>query len=142
MSCSSLLIHEQKFRRNRGDDQALRTYDERPGGRYRGRGNYRGRSRGRGVQMYSRATVECFKCHKLGHFQNECPGLYKEANYAALNQEEEMLLMAEISADFAEHECPVFADLSPFLVELECPGFADLSPVLTELECPGLADRN
>ncbi|KAI5448232.1 hypothetical protein KIW84_015599 [Lathyrus oleraceus] len=33
--------------------------------------------------------VECYKCHKLGHFQYEC-----QANYANLDQSEEMVLMA------------------------------------------------
>ena len=92
---SSLLVHEQKFRRHRsGDDQALRIYDDRFGSRNRGRSSFRGRGRGRGPQVYNKATVECFKCHKLGHFQYECPSLNREANYAELNQLDEMLLMA------------------------------------------------
>ena len=63
---SSLLVHEQKFRRSREDDQALRVYDDQFGGRNRGRNTYRGRGRGRGAQAYNRATVECFRCHKTG----------------------------------------------------------------------------
>lgn len=65
---SSLLVHEQKFRKSEGDDQALRVYDERIGGRGRGRSNSRGRGRGRGTQAFNKAIVECFKCHKLGHY--------------------------------------------------------------------------
>lgn len=92
---SSLLVHEQKFKKNGGDDQALRVYDDRFEGRGRGRGAYRGRGRGR-AQAFNRATVECFECHKLGHFKYECPSLNKEANYAELNEEDEMLLMSYI----------------------------------------------
>jgi hypothetical protein len=32
--------------------------------------------------------MECFKCHKLGHFQYECLSWDKEANYAELGEEE------------------------------------------------------
>ena len=88
---SSLLVHEQKFRKSRGDDQALRIYDERSGGRSRGRNTYRGRGRGRTPQMYGRDTVECFKCHRLGHYQYECPN-QKGANYAEMHQDEMLLL--------------------------------------------------
>lgn len=30
--------------------------------------------------------VECFKCHKLGHFQYECPSWEKSANYAEIDE--------------------------------------------------------
>ena len=58
--------------------------------------NFRGRGHGRGAQIYNKATVECFKCHRLGHFQYECPNLNKEAYYAELDQEDEMLLMSYV----------------------------------------------
>lgn len=68
-------------------------------GSYRGRGTMsrergfngrdRGRSRGR-----DKSTVECYKCHRLGHFQNECPMWDEEANYANFDEKEEVLLMA------------------------------------------------
>ncbi|XP_038695449.1 uncharacterized protein LOC119992727 [Tripterygium wilfordii] len=53
---SSLIVHEQKFHRSNGEEQALKvTVDERNGGQGRGQGcgrsNYRGRGRGRGRQL-------------------------------------------------------------------------------------------
>ncbi|CAL2237915.1 unnamed protein product [Prunus armeniaca] len=91
---SSLIVHEQKFHRSSGIEQALKvTTDERVGGRGCGRSNYRGRGRGRGGQAFNKAEVECFKCHNLGHFQYDCPKWDKEANYTEVNEEDEMLLM-------------------------------------------------
>lgn len=49
--------------------------------------------RGRGRQQ-PRATIECYKCKKLGHYKNECPEWDKEANYVENDDYEEMLLMA------------------------------------------------
>ncbi|PNX61211.1 copia-type polyprotein, partial [Trifolium pratense] len=40
----------------------------------------------------SKETVECFKCHQLGHYKNECP-TWEEAKYAEADYEEEFLLM-------------------------------------------------
>ncbi|CAL2236259.1 unnamed protein product [Prunus armeniaca] len=65
---------------------ALKVTSE--GGRSRGRGTYRGRGRGRGRADFNKATVECYRCHQLGHFQYECPSGNKEANYAKLDEEE------------------------------------------------------
>lgn len=78
---SSLLVLEQKFRKNGGEEKALKvSHDETSS---RGRGAIaRGRGRGRGRHTFNKATVECFKCHELGHFQYECPKWNKEANYA------------------------------------------------------------
>ena len=42
------------------------------GGRSQGRGSFRGIGRGRGRQTFNKAIVECYNCHKLGHFQWEC----------------------------------------------------------------------
>ena len=91
---SSLIVHEQKFQWHTREEQALKiSYEDRFGSRGRGRGVYKGRGRGR-RQSYNKATVECFRCHKLGHFQYECPSWDKEANYAELGEEEEMPLMS------------------------------------------------
>lgn len=71
---SSLIVHEQKFHRNSGEEQALKiTHENSSGARGRGRGGFRGRGRGRGRQQFDKSTVECYNCHKLGHFQWECP---------------------------------------------------------------------
>lgn len=54
---SSLIVHEQKFQRCNGEEQALNVTSE--GGRGRGRGTYRGRGRGRGRGRadFNKATV-------------------------------------------------------------------------------------
>jgi len=65
----SLVVHEQKIRRTSNDDedQVLKV-EGRSGISNRGRGTYRGRGRGRGISTFNKATVECYKCHDLGHF--------------------------------------------------------------------------
>ena len=89
---SSLMVHEQRMKGHKEEEQVLKiTNAGRTGGRGRGRG--RG-GRGRGRQFFNREHVECFKCHKLGHFQYECPMWEKNANYAEFDDEEEMLLMS------------------------------------------------
>lgn len=95
---SSLVVHEKKFKKSdRGDDQVLKvTYGRGTG--TRGRGHF-GRGRGRGRGRFNKSTVECFKCHKLGHFQSECPQWDEEANYADPEENEEMLLMAYIDTN-------------------------------------------
>ncbi|XP_014511418.1 uncharacterized protein LOC106770105 [Vigna radiata var. radiata] len=101
----SLLVHEQRMQGSQEEEQVLKAtheevssrnnHDDRPQ-RGRGRGTFRGgRGRGRGRQSFNRATVECFKYHKLGHFQYECPDWDKKANYVEMDdEEEELLLMA------------------------------------------------
>ncbi|PNX78824.1 serine carboxypeptidase [Trifolium pratense] len=74
------------------------------GGRgYGGRGeNSYGRGRGRGMgrggrgAKFNKGYFECYKCHKLGHFQADCPSWEEDdANYAQFDEEEEILLMAQ-----------------------------------------------
>ena len=99
---SSLVVHEQKFKKSeKGDDQVLKvTYGREMGSRGRGFSG-RSRGRGRGRTSFNKSTVECYKCHKLGHFQNECPKWDGEANYADLD-DEEMLLMAYVEDEAIE----------------------------------------
>ncbi|KAL0313353.1 UNVERIFIED_CONTAM: Retrovirus-related Pol polyprotein from transposon TNT 1-94 [Sesamum radiatum] len=104
---SSLIVHEQKFQRHRGEEQALKVTHDR--GRGRGRGAYRGRGRGRGRASFNKETVECYRCHKLGHFQYECSENI-EANYAEFGKEDEMLLMAHTELNGARKEDAWFLD--------------------------------
>ncbi|PNX70814.1 retrovirus-related Pol polyprotein from transposon TNT 1-94 [Trifolium pratense] len=102
---SSLVVHEQKFKRvNRDGEQALKVESS------RGRGGYRGRGRGRGRQSFTKDTMECFKCHKLRHFQYECPEWNKETNYAELDDDEELLLMALVEENEAKRNDAWFLD--------------------------------
>jgi len=110
---SSLVVHEQKFHRSNGEEQALKvTVADRNGGRGRGRGDYRGRGRGRGRQAFNKATIECYKCHQLGHFQYGCPAWEKEVNYTELNEHEEMLLMSYVKVNQTAQEDIWFLDSS------------------------------
>lgn len=45
----------------------------------------------------NREVIECFRCHKLGHFQYECPDGDKRANYAEM--EEDVLLMVHVEVN-------------------------------------------
>ena len=46
----------------------------------------------------------------MGHFQYECPKLNKEANYAELEEEDEMLLMAYVEKHEAKRSAAWFVD--------------------------------
>jgi hypothetical protein len=108
---SSLMVHEQKFHKHDAEEQALKiTHENRSGGRGRGRGSFRRRGRGRGRQAFDKSNIECYRCHKLGHFQYECPSLDKEANYAELYENEEMLLMSYVEQNEAKSEDVWFLD--------------------------------
>lgn len=107
---SSLLVHEQRMNGHRGEEQALKVTHEDNTSRGRGRGVFRGRGRGRGRQPFNKATIECFQCHKLGHFQYECPSWEKGANYAELDEGEELLLMSYLELNHAKREEVWFLD--------------------------------
>jgi hypothetical protein len=91
---SSLLVHEQQMQgqKDHTEEQALKVSNA---GRGRGRGSSRGRGRGR----QSKALVEYYKCHKLGHYRNECPEWEENANFAEYQEEEETLLMAHTGSN-------------------------------------------
>ncbi|GAU24969.1 hypothetical protein TSUD_312040 [Trifolium subterraneum] len=96
---STLLVHEQrlKVQQDSVEEQALKISSAGRGyGRGRGRSTSRGRGRGRQI---NKETIECFKCHKLGHYRSECPDWGENANYAEFNDEEETLLMAKTEHD-------------------------------------------
>ncbi|PNY06751.1 copia-type polyprotein [Trifolium pratense] len=82
-----------KFQSDKDDEQVFKVTG---GGRGRGCGRGGTRGRGRGRQSSNKENVECYKCHKLGHYQSECPswGEY-DANFAEFNEHEEILLITK-----------------------------------------------
>ncbi|GAU46070.1 hypothetical protein TSUD_180060 [Trifolium subterraneum] len=91
---SSLLVHKgrMKNQKDQSDEQALKVA---AGGRGVGRGRGRNTTtRGRGRGRINKESVQCYKCHKFGHYQNECPE-WDNANYVETHDNEEMLLMAD-----------------------------------------------
>ncbi|XP_076890159.1 uncharacterized protein LOC143541145 [Bidens hawaiensis] len=96
---SSLLVHEQKLtKKHTPDDQVLQVEHDPSTGRGRGRGRGygvrgRGRGRGRGRSDYDKSSVECYRCHQLGHFAYECTRGEKSVNYTEFDEGEDLLLM-------------------------------------------------
>jgi Fe-S-cluster containining protein len=82
---SSLLLHEQRMKGQKEEEQVLEVSN---GGM--------GRARGGRCMKFNKETVECFKFHKLSHFQSECPGWKEDsANYAQFYEEEKILFMTQ-----------------------------------------------
>jgi hypothetical protein len=94
---SSLLVHEQRMHGQKEKEHVLNIINSEND---RGRDEYkfeeRGRGRSRGRHPFNKALMECFNCHRLGHYQYECPRLRNAANYTELDEVEEMLLMSYI----------------------------------------------
>ena len=81
------------------------------GGGRGGRGTSRGHGRGR--QRFNKTLVECYKCHKLRHFQYECPSWEKGAHYAEVNEDKEiLLLMTQVNFHNSQKEATWFLDSS------------------------------
>lgn len=108
---SSLTVHELNLTKDKVEDKVLKVenLDWRPyGGRgregYQGRKGSQGRGgfQGRGRGYVNRTTVECFKCHKMGHYKSGCKSWEKEATYAEM--EEDLLLMAHIEEIASDEE--------------------------------------
>ncbi|GAA0171473.1 hypothetical protein LIER_25494 [Lithospermum erythrorhizon] len=105
---SSLNTHAHKLnRKNKTEEDQVLKVEDRFGGR--GRFSYRGRGGGRGRQSYNKSTIECFKCHKMGHFQYECPN-WKEAHFTAFEDEDDLLLMASVNHARSERQDMWFID--------------------------------
>ncbi|GAU39634.1 hypothetical protein TSUD_397220 [Trifolium subterraneum] len=104
---SSLIVQEQRMKAQdyHSEEHALKVSNPGRGGG-RGRGiNYTNASRERGRRMQNKENVECFKCHKLGHYQSECPNWEgNDANYAEFNQYEEVLLMTKTDSNQHKYE--------------------------------------
>ncbi|KAG7588829.1 Zinc finger CCHC-type [Arabidopsis suecica] len=69
----------------------------------RGGGSFRGRGQGRG-RLFNKATIECYRCHKLGHFQYECLN--------ELEENEEVMLVAYVELQETQRGDVLFVDSS------------------------------
>ncbi|GKV47061.1 hypothetical protein SLEP1_g53999 [Rubroshorea leprosula] len=135
---SSLLVHERKLNRQEQNEQALKatigtssSFSNRSNrGRGRGRGRnqqnlpFEGRGRGRGRFQISyrpksadRSKVECFLCHKYGHYQSKCRANLpnnegEKSNFAQIEEEISLLMAAFSTLDESFRDNVKFGDNS------------------------------
>ena len=93
---SNLLVREQRMNDHFVEEQSR--------GRGRGRGGFKGRGRGRGRQSFDKYTIECYNCHKLGHFQYECPNKETETKAHYAEASGEILLIVHVDVKEASKE--------------------------------------
>lgn len=67
---SSLMVHEQRMEGPKEEEHALKVSNA---GRSQGSGQGLRGGRGKGRKKFNKETLECYHCHKLGHYQSECP---------------------------------------------------------------------
>ncbi|RDY03554.1 hypothetical protein CR513_12847, partial [Mucuna pruriens] len=95
---SSLFVHEQQMKSQILEEQALKVATrESSRGRGRGTGGMRGRGRSGGRCSFDKSTIECYHCHKTGHFRYECPSKGSDAKANYVEGDDEMLLMAYLN---------------------------------------------
>lgn len=93
----SLMVHEQRLKINqeKEEEHGLKIGIYGYGcinKRGRGRGGLHGRGRGR----LGRDQIQCYKCHKIGQYQSECPSWKQNyVNFAEFDESEELLLIAQ-----------------------------------------------
>ncbi|KAH0727904.1 hypothetical protein KY289_003955 [Solanum tuberosum] len=136
---SSLLVHEQKMNRSSTfEEKALTAYTVisshstgRGRGRGRGRGDQENRDggnkdcnmnfranddcdKGRGKD-FDKSKVECYRCHKFGHYRSECrtrlPSEKEQKSKFVENNEGETLLMAVHVENELEEQAIWYVDI-------------------------------
>lgn len=103
---SSLLVHEprMKITKKKEDEQVLKiaSYDRGCiNNRGRGRGGFRGM-----VEEDLVDQIQCYKCHKIRHYQSECQS-WKEygANFAEFDESQDLLQKTNNQVWFLDSGC-------------------------------------
>ncbi|KAA8545020.1 hypothetical protein F0562_019763 [Nyssa sinensis] len=130
---SSLLVHEQKMNWQDKEEQALQASASKGGGEGRGKGKGKGGNDGRHSNQKSedsdfqgrgnghdnninhsmpsksksaeKSRVECYKCHKFGHYESKCcTNLMrdggKQSNFAKKEEEVSLLMACHLESQF------------------------------------------